>query len=134
MAKGPKERVRTTRIPLVRSPNFIAVSADGANISTRADEFGAVMSLFFVRNDVNMKVEKGEVIDLPDGGIRQTARPVEIEQDTIKTVECSVMMRLDHALLLAQGIIRNIQMLPPHVRAAYGIPILPDPITQESTQ
>jgi hypothetical protein len=119
-SKGSKPRERTLTFSLKQSQNYVAANADGGTVVLKADDIGAMVQLNFLRGDNSPTTEKVRAVE--DGPQLRVISPSEFDAPMVKYVECSVLMRPDHALAIAAAIVQNIQQLPPHLRALYRIP------------
>src|SRR4051794_30921324 len=117
MARKPESqgsRERNVILPHTPSPNFIAVTADGATLGMRGDDIGAVLQLNFTRVEGMPIAEKFRA--LQDGNSIQQIGPPEFEVPKRKVIECSVILRPDHALQVAMAILQNVSNMSPHLK------------------
>jgi hypothetical protein len=135
MARRPHDRRGSQKRHLVfdykESANFKAALSDIAVVQTRTDDIGAQIIVHFMRTDATPTGEKTSVFDEGDGRLRILGQ-IEVDSPNRRIIECTVMLRPDHALQLAITLLGNLSRLEPNLRAAYRIPEIEPPPAEPS--
>jgi hypothetical protein len=123
MAQKPtsrQARERTVKLAHVEGRNYLAALADSTSVSVRADPIGTVMSLNFFRTETKSSSETFRVSE--EGNVVTVIGQPNIDATDRKVMECTVIMRPDHALQAAVLILNQLRNLPLDVRLMYRIP------------
>jgi hypothetical protein len=122
MAQTPRDRQpreRNIKLSFQESRHYVSVAADSALVSSKVDDNGALLQITFTRVESAPVSETIRVAEEASGFRVLSSQPPELVNR--KIIECTVILRPDHALQVATALMQSVSNLPEHAKRIYNL-------------
>lgn len=121
--ENPAAQKELTKFQYVQGRDYRRVAADHAVVVAAADRLGTTFQVFFSQLEAVPNLEEMQTRVTPEGAIEQTG-PSQVSVNIRRVNEICVLLRPDHAFLVAELIFSKLAELPEPMRVRYGVPKL----------